>query len=44
MFKHRYWFEMFSNNLTTRDMCLLLDKFDEFFYTYNVTQNVADGT
>lgn len=44
MFKHRYWFEMFSNNLTTRDMCLLLDKFDEFFYPYNVTQNVADGT
>lgn len=39
-----YWLEMFPMDLTTRNMCLLLDKFDEFFYPYNVTQDVADGT
>lgn len=44
MFNKWYWLELFSMDLTTRNMCLLLDKFDEFFYPYNVTQDVADGT
>lgn len=44
MFNNWYWLEMFPMDLTTRNMCLLLDKFDEFFYPYNVTQDVADGT
>lgn len=31
-----YWLEMFLMDLIMRNMCLFLDKFDEFFYFYNV--------
>lgn len=42
MFNKWYGFEIGLK--ITRNVCLLLDKFDEFFYPYNVTQDVADGT